>query len=310
MFPRLEVRPPVLFLSRWFDSRVARMLTNPHFPELMAHDDASLVRLLGADVVSRSTIHEWPLSWVQRLSMGDGRDLVYKSQLPPTVETAFYREATSTLLTGFRDLGLLGDCSTMILDWIEAPSLDSLRLGEPEFVEHAERTVSQIGAISGSLPVYYDIGSPLAWRRVVAEALGKLGELVDNGSFPSVASVQIDAVRAWSESEPVIAALSSGTRPIHADLRADQVFVLPDGYRVVDWQRPIFAPAGVDLVMLLDQRGIDARPHTSAAIIGIRWFVLLHWAVECQHDLLPDLDSATFDEWAASSIADILATIS
>jgi hypothetical protein len=283
------------------------MLTNPHFPELMAHDDASFARLLGADVVSRSTIHEWPLSWVQRLSLDDGRVLVYKSQLPPTVEAAFYREATSSLLTGFLELGELGNCSTMIIDWIDAPSLDSLGLDEREFVEHGERIVAQIGSISGSLPVYFDIGSPLAWRWVVAEALGKLRELVDNGAFPSVTSVQVDAVRAWSESEAVIDAVSSGTRPIHADLRADQAFVLPDGYRVVDWQRPILAPASVDLVMLLDQQGIDPRRYTSPAMIGIRWFVLLRWAVECQHDLLPDLDSATFDEWAASAIGDILA---
>jgi hypothetical protein len=283
-------------------------MLHPHFPQLMAHDDASLARLLGADVVSRSTIHEWPLSWVQRLSLDDGRVLAYKSQLPPTVEAAFYREATSSLLTGFRELGVLGNCSTMIIDWIDAPSLDSFGLGETEFVGHAERIVSQIGSISGSLPVYYDIGSPRAWRAVVAAALGKLRELLDNGSFPSVTPVHVEAVRAWAESEPVIAAVSSGTRPIHADLRADQVFVLPDGYRVVDWQRPILAPAGVDLVMLLDQQGIDPRPYTSAEMIGIRWFVILRWAVECQHDLLPFLDSATFNEWAASSISDILAT--
>jgi len=284
------------------------MLTNPHFPELRAHDDASLARRLGADVVNRSTIHEWPLSWVQRLSLTDGRVLAYKSQLPPTVEAAFYREATSALLTSFRELDVLGSCSTMFIDWIDAPSLESLGLGEIEFVEHAERIVSQIGSISGSLPVYYDIGSPLAWRRNVGQTLGKLGELVDNGSFPSVAPVQVDALRTWSESEPVIAAVSSDTRPIHADLRADQAFVLPDGYRVVDWQRPILAPAGVDLVMLLDQQGVDPRPYASAEVIGLRWFVILRWAVECQHDLLPYLDSATFDEWAASSIREILAS--
>jgi len=63
------------------------MLPNPHFPEWRAHDDASLARRLGADIVDRSTIHEWQLSWVQRLSLTDGRELVYKSQLPPTDRT-------------------------------------------------------------------------------------------------------------------------------------------------------------------------------------------------------------------------------
>lgn len=284
-------------------------LTHPFFTDLVAHDDAELASLLGALAVERETIHEWPLSWVQKLTLDDGRVLVYKSQLAPTVEAEFYGAAASPLLPSVQVLGRLGDCSTLVVDWIGAPTLESLGLDEARFVEHATHVVEQIGLIGGDLPVYYDIGTPAAWQAVVAEALGKLGKLVSTRRFPSITAEQIEAVRIWAASEPAIALINAGTGLVHSDLRADQIFVTGDGYRVIDWQRPILAPPDVDLVMLLDQHGIDPLPYTSQAAIGIRWFVILRWAVEAQHDLLPHLDARLFDDWAAGAVRKILAQL-
>ncbi|GAB3418451.1 aminoglycoside phosphotransferase family protein [Flindersiella endophytica] len=282
------------------------MLTHPFFTDLVAHDDAELGRLLGSAVESRETIHEWPLSWVRKLRLDDGRTLVYKSQLPPTVEAAFYRAATSPLLPHVQVLGRLGGCTTLVVDWIDAPTLQDASLDEAGFVEHARRVVEQIGEIKGDLPVYYDIGTPAAWHAVTTEALGKLGTLVRTGRFPSIAPERIEAVRTWAESDDVLALIGNGTRVVHSDLRADQIFLAGDGYRVIDWQRPILAPADVDLVMLLDEYGIDPSPYASAEAIGIRWFVILRWAVEAQHDLLPHLDARLFDDWAAGAVRKIL----
>jgi Phosphotransferase enzyme family len=281
------------------------MLTHPHFDDLVAHDDADLAQRLGADIISRETIHEWPLSWVQRLRLDDGRTLVYKSQLPPTVEPAFYRAASSPLLPSVRGLDRLGRCSTMVVDWIDAPTLERLTNDAAGFVEHAGRVVEQLGEISGELPVYLDIGAPAVWRTVCEETFGKLRKLVRTGRFPSAGPEEIDAVQAWAESEPVVARIAAGTRVTHGDLRADQIFLTSNGYRVIDWQRPILGPPDVDLVMLLDQHGIDPLPYASAEVVGVRWFVILRWAVEAQHDLLPNL-GGVFDEWAADAVGRIL----
>jgi hypothetical protein len=282
------------------------MLTHPFFTELVAHDDAELASLLGIGVAERETIHEWPLSWVRKLRLDDGRTVVYKSQLPPTVEAEFYAAATSPLLPRVQVLGRLGDCSTLVVDWIDAPALASRGLDEPGFVEHARRVVEEIGEIKGDLPVYYDIGSPAAWRAVTAETFGKLGELVGAARFPSIAPAQIDALRAWAESGPVLALIGGKARVTHGDLRADQIFLTGDGYRVIDWQRPILAPPDIDLVMLLDQYDIDPLPYTSPEAVAVRWFVILRWAVEAQHDLLPELDARLFDDWAAGAVRRIL----
>lgn len=282
------------------------MRTHPSFTELVAHDDADLARELGAGIAERETIHEWPLSWVQRLRLDDGRVVVYKSQLPPTVEPAFYRAAASPLLPDAQVLGRLGDCSTLVVEWIDAPALGDLVLDEAALVRHARNVVEQIGEIEGDLPVYADLGSPAAWQAATSETLGKLRKLVSAGLFPSTTPEQIESVRAWAESGRVRDLIAAGTRVTHGDLRADQIFLTGDGYRVIDWQRPVLAPPDVDLVMLLDHHGIDPSPYASAEAIGIRWFVILRWAVEAQHDLLPDLDARLFDDWASGAVRKIL----
>ena len=92
------------------------MQTHPVFTNLLMHSDDELAAALGVGIVERETIHAWPLSCVQRLLLADGVKLIYKSQLPPTVEPEFYASASSPLLPGHRLLGKLGDCATMAFD--------------------------------------------------------------------------------------------------------------------------------------------------------------------------------------------------
>jgi aminoglycoside phosphotransferase (APT) family kinase protein len=74
---------------------------------------------------------------------------------------------------------------------------------------------------------------------------------------------------------------------IHGDLKADQVFVTPFGYCVIDWQRPIVAPPEVDLVSLLVGQEVDPYEFIDPQVVGIFWFLRLHWAVEAQYELFP-----------------------
>jgi phosphotransferase family enzyme len=289
------------------------MQAHPYFSNLLIHSDDELSEALGAVIAERETIHEWPLSWVQRLVLADGTRLIYKSQLPPTVEPEFYERASSPLLTGHRLLGKLGDCTTMTLDWIEAPLLRDVAPSETELIERGRQVVAQIGEIKGNLPVYLDIGSASAWSRAGEGMLEKLGQLVRDGRFPSTDLDAMERVRQWAASAPVVEKLTECPRVIHGDLTAEQVFVTGDGYRVIDWQRPVLALPEVDLVALLvgtvdtpaDQRS-DPRRHLDGTVIGIFWFLRLYWAVAAQYDLFPAFRGPLFDQWAAEAISHIL----
>jgi hypothetical protein len=55
------------------------MYRHPYF-DLVLHDDEELSALLGWRIVERRTLHEWPLSCVQRVTTADDTRIVYKAQ--------------------------------------------------------------------------------------------------------------------------------------------------------------------------------------------------------------------------------------
>jgi hypothetical protein len=84
------------------------------------------------------------------------------------------------------------------------------------------------------------------------------------------------------------------------------VFVTPAGYRVIDWQRPAVAPPEVDLVALLVGQEVDPYEFIEPQVVGIFWFLRLHWAVEAQYELFPASRWPLFDEWAREAVGNIL----
>jgi hypothetical protein len=282
------------------------MPTHPDFTDILLHSDDELTAAIGRRIVGRETIHVWPLSCVQRLVLDDGTRLIYKSQLPPTVESRFYERASSALLPGHQSLGRLGNCETMTIEWIEAPLLTDQAHSPAELAEHGHEVIAQIGEIAGDLPTYLDIGSIPAWSAEVEITLEKLEKLILDRRFPRTDLDAVQRVRTWAASAPVTAAIAATPRLTHGDLKADQIFVTTDGYRVIDWQRPIVAPPETDLVSLLVCQNFDPRPFVADPIVGIFWFLRLHWAVTAQHDLFPANHWPAFDQWAAEAIGQIL----
>lgn len=280
------------------------MRSHPFLPGLVMCDDAHLAALVG-EIAARKTLHEWQLSWVQRIDLVDGTRYIHKSQLPPTVEPAFYDAAQSPLLPGHRRLERFGECDTMLIEWLDAPRLDQI-LDQDERIGHAWRVLDLIAAMDVDLPVYLDLGSVGSWLAVCEDTFGKLRTLVSDGRFPSVSGHDVDRLRAWAESRAVRARLSEDPCLAHSDLRRDQIFVVDDGYRVIDWQRPVRGPAGIDTVRLLEDLGVDPRPHVNRSTYALALFLGLHWAIVGQHDLFPTPANALFDTWAVAAIAGIL----
>jgi hypothetical protein len=330
------------------------MRAHAFFANLLVHTDHELSEALGSGIVERTTIHEWPLSWVQRVVLDDGRTLIYKSQLPPTVESQFYARVSSRLLPGHRRLDALGECVIMTIDWIDAPLLRDVAQRDTELVEHGHRVIAEIGALRATMPgedeppqsppspspqpdrarapeqrpqqaprphppedraraslpipipIYLDIGSIDAWSANARIAMEKLRVLVQDRRFPSIDLDAVRRVETWTETAEVFAAVTANPRVTHGDLRGDQVFVTADGYRVIDWQRPIIAPPEIDLVGLLVGQRIEPCRFVDATMVRIFWFLRLCWAVEAQFDLFPAFRGPLFDGWSSQAVSCIL----
>jgi hypothetical protein len=283
------------------------MHVHPFFNNLLLHSNNELSELLGSAIATRKTIHEWPLSCVQQLVLEDGTKLVYKTQLPPTVEPPFYQYATSPLLPRHRLLGKLGQCETMTMEWIDAPLLSNLATNETSLVEHGKQLIAQIGVIEGNCPAYLDIGTAQTWLATAQEILEKLQHLISNKRFLLVDEGVVEQLQVWMNDAAVMDGITAQPRITHGDLKADQVFVTENGYRVIDWQRPVIAPPETDLVSLLVEQHVDPRPYVSVYIIQLHWFLRLHWAVTAQHDLFPGKRWPLFDQWAKEAVGQLFA---
>jgi hypothetical protein len=278
---------------------------HPQFAGLLIHDDTELGATLGAEVASRRLVHEWPLTRTEEVQLTDGRRFAYKAQLPPSVEPEFYRDVMSPLLARFVELGRSGRTTFIATEWIDAPTLHDSELADAAFVAEARRVVDEIAAIRTDAPTFLDLSTGEALAEAVASTTAGLSGLIDRGRFDLPADAP-DRIRAWGQSPEVFTAATSDPRICHGDLSPEEVFLTDEGIRIIDWQRTVRGPSELDLVSLLRFRAIDPLDHVAPEFVQLFWFILLHWAVLAQTELLPDFPPALPEGWARMALAGIL----
>ncbi len=274
------------------------MYRHRHF-DLWVHDDEELAPFVQGDVLERVTLHEWPLSCVQRIAMPDGRKLIYKTQFGPTVEPEFYASARSDLLPWAQAIYRSDGHVCMLIEFIEGPRIEDISPPEEEVVRVGRAVMERIASITGELPHYLDVSDERKWEALVEATLRDLQGLVAQGKFSLVGEAAIRDLERWAFSEPVLSAVSAKPGYVHRDLGGGNLFVLPDGYRVIDWQRPILGPTDLDLAVLLESLGFDPRPHVGEGVVRVLNFLQVHWLTQCAVRWIPE-GASGYDEQIAT----------
>jgi Phosphotransferase enzyme family len=282
------------------------MHEHPQFAVLLVHDDDELGLALGSPVLSRMVVHEWPLTRTEDVRLADGRRYAYKAQLPPTVEPEYYARSTSPVIPRFRDLGRVGVTAFLATEWIVAPTLHDTDLSESEFVAQAREVVRRIGEIEGNAPAFLDVSTPSALEEAVTITADRLAGLIASKRFANLATDVPSRIAKWGRSAGLVDAATSHIQLTHGDLSPEEVFVTADGFRVIDWQRPVLGPADLDLVSLLRFRRIDPLRYVRPEVVQLSWLILLHWAALAQAEVLPDLPPDIPEGWAQQALPHIL----
>ena len=256
---------------------------------LRLHDNVELEELLRAKIVEWRTLHEWPLSCVELVITDEGRKWVYKSQFGPTVESQFYANAKSELLIAGKTLyqsesGFVN----MLFEFIEAPRIGDLILSDHAIMAAWNDLSQPIAKIEGKLLYYHDISEKQLWNELMETMVENLEKLVSQGSFQRVDNVALRKLRKWASSEEVLAALGKNVGLVHNDLSSNNVFVLPDGYRLIDWQRPVIGPRELDLVALLDSLNSEASRFVDESLVWIMYLLRIEWFTECAVRWFPE----------------------
>lgn len=256
-------------------------------------------------------VHEWPLTLTDKVTLVDGRVFAYKAQLPPSREVEFYEAALVDLLpphVGFPGTER-GPCRHIATEWITAPSLRA-RVDGPaatriEVMQIVEQACEQIALLDPGLPVYRDFAGIDAWRRLADRTLDGLTVEVDRGRYPDIPLAAVQRLRDWSESSAVLEAVSADAVIQHGDLTGHEVFPTAAGTRVIDWQRPVRGPRGIDLANLLHDLRIDPRNHVKEVLVQLSRFLLIDWAVAASTEILPDSDPTIPGSWVRSALHDM-----
>lgn len=268
--------------------------------DLWLHEDDELESVVESGIRERVTLHEWPLSCVQRLTTVDGRKLIYKAQFGPTVEAEFCANARSGLLPRTQTIYQRDGHYCTLSEYIDGPLLEDLGLSESEAVRVGREVLAQIAEIEGDLPTYLDVSDDLRWAAFVSALLCDLRTLIGQGAFRVTDEVALRTLEQCAFSEPVLSAICTTPGLIHGDFTGEHVFVLPDGYRVIDWQRPVLGPTGLDLAVLLSSLGYAPQPYVCAGAIQVWHILSIHWFTQCKLRWLPQ--GETYDQQVADLV--------
>lgn len=186
-----------MFKHQWFD--------------LYLHTDEELGEILKTSITIRETLHEWPLSCVQRLITEDDYQWIYKTQTGPTVESQFYAEAKSGLLVTAQTLYEQAGHTIMLFEYVDAPLVDNLTLTSDEIVQMGRDIQEHMAMIKGDLPVLFDISDAKKWRKMVQWTLDNLRSLLDNKALTEVTANALVALNKHALNSSVLDATSHRT---------------------------------------------------------------------------------------------------
>ena len=279
------------------------MERHPYF-DLWLHETDELSALLSKRIVTRKTLHEWPLSCVQLLEFDDGSRLIYKTQNPESIEAVFYANAQSSLLPNHIFLGNLRGSITLVFEYIETPELGNMELKKDEILRLGREIIEVIHKMNPNLPVYYDISSTTLWLRKVDDTLSKLTALIDQGKFIIIRRETVQKLREWANEEEIRRTIIHRPSIAHTDLSPDNIFLTPKGIKVIDWQYPKKVSSLIDWVSYLDGAGIEPLEYAPLSAVDIFWFIRLSWFVECKYRLFPEGES--YDQQVADLAEKIL----
>jgi Predicted aminoglycoside phosphotransferase len=241
--------------AMWYNNENKNGVTEmrTEFLNIAIHDDGELESILRGKIAAREKLHHWPLSYVEKVTMADGRTLVYKSQnADSSVEREFYaREKVkeSPFITEIIYAETLEGCDVMIMPYLENPPLDVTDISGEEFDKIISDVSAQIQTL-GDIPVYFDISTH-----------GKLSALTD-----SVCDIflpdDVAVLMKWVAEKARGCYENQTIGNVHGDLSASNILTKDGKMRtIIDWQRPMKAPVMLEnaIARLLLKSNGDAK---------------------------------------------------
>ncbi|MCA9914190.1 MAG: phosphotransferase, partial [Anaerolineae bacterium] len=166
--------------------------------------------------------------------------------------------------------------------------MDQVSLTEAAKLAVVDDILGYISQIEGDLPFMLDLRTIAAWSVYADTIVEYIVTLVETGRFQRVTWPMLATIKRHAYAADVLKVFEGEIGYVHADLSCENVLVAAEGYRVIDWQRPIWGPTALDRATLLSSMGLDPVPIVGLGVAQLGRLLLIAWLVEAALHWFPD----------------------
>jgi len=219
------------------------------FLNIWIHDDKRLEKLMKGKIISREKLHQWPLSYVEKVALDNNAQFVYKSQnSDSSVEKEFYSKIKMPFLTSPTYFETYENCDIMVFPYLDYPKPENV--SEIELEQIVLKVNRMIQGIS-DMPVFFDLSS--------AEKLTQIIDTVSVCFDERGRSHNISLLKKWVFEKSHTCYDNQETGNVHGDLSMSNILIDNDELRyILDWQRPMKAPILLENALAFRLAGYDA----------------------------------------------------
>ena len=219
------------------------------FLNIWLHEDKWVEELLNGKIISREKLHQWPLSYVEKITLKNNTRFVYKSQhSASSVEKEFYSKIKMPFLASPIYSGTYENCDIMILPYLDYPVLGEV--SETEF-EKIVLNISRSIQDFSDMPVFFDLSS-----------IEQLTQIIDDVCiiFEGKGEEQnITVLKNWISKKAHNCYDNQQIGNVHGDLNKANILIENGEPRyILDWQRPMAAPITLESALAFRTAGYDA----------------------------------------------------
>jgi hypothetical protein len=258
-----------------------------HF-DLMLPSNEVLNKCVGARVKERGVCHEWPLSCVEKVIFDGEIEKYCKTMRPPSIEIEVYSSITSPLLVPYLVVAKSASYDILLLDSFSGQRLSHDAVEKVGFSAFVDNLKCNLSTISGARPVYIDLSTVDNVRTNMATMLERLQKRFAIGALTDIDPSLLNLANNCANSREVCEAFIQDVVYSNGDLSADNILVLGNEMKIIDWQFPRLTSINVELVNLYTSLGIDPRIVLPDPVIAAGLLCKIRWFAECADTWLPN----------------------
>ena len=219
------------------------------FLNIWVHDDECLEKLLNEKITAREKLSQWPLSYVEKVTLKNNSRFIYKSQCSAAnVEKEFYSKIKSPFLISPVYSETYENCDIMIFPYLDYPALGEVSESE---LERIVFNISRIIQGFSDMPVFFDISSAEKLMQII-DAVCVIFE--EKGEDENIA-----VLKSWIYKNAHVFYDNQQIGNIHSDLTCSNILIENGELRyILDWQRPMKAPVMLESALAFRLAGYDA----------------------------------------------------